>query len=403
MAGLSRAAAALLLGLACGALVAADSSGGRLYLQGQGQDPVHVRLGDPPVEMPAEHYACARCHGGNGLGGSEGGVAAPALANAMPPGNAQLAWLQAALRDGRGRDGRRLLSAMPRYTLSQRDLLALSDYLTRLPYAAQPGVDAAQLRIAVDLSGTPFAPDMQAVLRAVLQAEAAQINAEGGLYGRSLELVDNDDDAYFGLGWVTEPARALPHLAVRTAPDPAAPPCRGCCASLHPGIAAQLDWLRGWLRDQGQTPELRGPLAAALGAADEPNSGTPRAVVYLGDPAGLPAPRSGTRVYILADLGLPPVARGDLYAVTPLDLTRQMAEVERLQQAEPQLRGTPRLATTVLELRRALRMLADALASGGRHASAGDVCARLQAETVAQHTFSLLRLSDGAVMSTPQP
>ncbi|MEL1264505.1 c-type cytochrome [Pseudoxanthomonas putridarboris] len=403
MVGLRRQAAGLLLGLACATVAAqADAPGRQLYQHGRGQDPVAVSLGDPPVRVPEERYACARCHGASGMGGSEGGIAAPALAANGPSGEARLAWLEAALREGRGRDGRRLLPAMPRYALSRRDLVALADYLSRLPYAAQPGLDPHRLRIALDMSGTPFPPAGQAWLRADLRATVERLNREGGLFGRTLELVDDDRDAYFGLGWVADPGRGLPHLAVRAPPDPAAPPCNGCCATLHPGLAAQLDWLRTHLRDQGLTPALQGSLAGALGAADA-STDQPTATVYVGDPAGLPSPRIDAPVYAFADLGLPAVPRDDVLLVSPVELHEQMAEVERLQQAEQALRASPRLATAAVELRKALALFVEALASSGRQASAAEVCARLLAQAPARQRVSLLRLSDGTVVASGEP
>ena len=372
--------------------------GGALYLHGKGQDQIGVSLGDPPMIVKAEDYACARCHGARGQGGREGGVDAPALITDGLDVAAQRAWLDVALREGVGRDGRTLLSAMPRYALSARDLDALSSWVGRLPYVAQPGLDAAHVRIVLNTDGSTFTQAEQAWLKDVVQEEVARINAEGALYGRMLELVDDDDNAWFGIGWTANPSRTVPQVAVRAAQNVDPVTCRSCCATVHPDLATQWAKLKMLLQSQGEEPVLVGSLADELESAASRVSAVERPVrVYAGVLSRWP-PSNGAPLYIFSDLGLPAAVRDDVLVVVPVDLRKQIAGVEAFQRSEALPDADPRLVSAALELKKALSLLAGAISDGGRQAEAMQVCASLRSEAHERYRMSLMRLSDGSVV-----
>jgi mono/diheme cytochrome c family protein len=119
--------------LACPAL--ADTSlewGARLFLDGQAASGVSARVGpDDGVEVPLQTVACARCHGTDAAGRSEGGVAAPAIdwfrltkpwGHNFEDGRRRQAYVaesfHRALALGLDPSGNRLDTRMPRFSLS---------------------------------------------------------------------------------------------------------------------------------------------------------------------------------------------------------------------------------------------------------------------------------------------
>lgn len=170
-------------------------------------EPLRALLGEEGVELSGRAAACANCHHPTGRGSQEGGVAAPditarSLAHARPEGMPgrpagrpayDVASLARAIQHGVDPAGRRLSIAMPHFVLSEQDMSALASYLRVLGEEKAPGVSDEALRVGVllPLSG-PKAPMGQDV-RDVLQAAIAEVNAEGGVYRRRLELIIEDE------------------------------------------------------------------------------------------------------------------------------------------------------------------------------------------------------------------
>ena len=401
MAVLSRMSCVLLL-TACAAVFAAEDPlkhGRLLYEAARGMDAVAAAMGEPAQSVVASEFPCARCHGDTGEGGSEGGIQAPSLNGEGRTKQEIVGWLSAALHGGRGRDGRALLPAMPRYALSQRDLDALAGYVAALPYADRPGLGARMLALSVDFSGSGFSPDERQALRALLDMDADALNREGGMFGRRLAIVEDDAAALFGLGWVTDPQRAVPHLAVRAQPGPAPPTCTGCCLSLHPDLEAQVAWLDAYLRGQGLRPDYYGPLAQSMvPAGDEAGPARPPAPVLLGPASSLQRTR-GERTYVFGDLDA--FSRTDpagLIQVVAIDLPRQLQAVRQLQDIHA-LFASPRMASAGVELRRAFGLVTRALEADGRRVGVRRTCEYLSTLVSAEHRFSLVRLSDGEVVA----
>lgn len=397
---LIRTASALLLA-ACTLAIAADPlRHGRLLFEAtRGTDPVAATMGTPAQPAPAREFPCARCHGDAGQGGSEGGIEAPPLRSEGRTQQDIAGWLSAALRDGRGRDGRALAAAMPRYAMSGRDLDALAAYVAALPYANRPGLDARTLAISVDLSGSGFTPEEQRALLALLRQDAAELDREGGIFGRRLAIVEDDDVAFFGLGWVADPERHIPHLAVRTQPPSAVPVCVGCCLSLHPDLEAQMAWLNSYLSERGLRPDYYGPLVASLAPdADIADAGRTSVPVLLGAVGTLQRWRAKT-TYVFGDLdafsGADPAG---LIQVAAIDLPSHILAVRQLQSTHP-LFASPRVASAGVELRRAFALAARALVANGRRVGVRGTCDYLAMLVPMEYGFSLVRLSDGEVVA----
>ncbi|MDI1479604.1 ABC transporter substrate-binding protein [Polyangium sp. y55x31] len=156
-------------------------------------------LGEGGAALSGESAACARCHGVSGEGTEEGGVAAPALlaerlfvpdARRGRPAHDD-ATLAAAIREGRV-GSRRLGPAMPRFTLGMPEIEDLRAYLHCLGHEREPGVTEGAIRVgaAWPLSG-PSAAQGKA-LAAVIADVFAEVEAQGGVFRRRIEVVIED-------------------------------------------------------------------------------------------------------------------------------------------------------------------------------------------------------------------
>lgn len=180
-------------------LTAAEARGRALYRSGKsprGSEIVAV-LSDGAVELPGSSLPCAGCHGKDGRGGREGGVAPSDLTwqslskpygshqpggRSHPPYTERL--LGRAIALGTDPAGNPLHGAMPRYRMSREDMADLVAYLKRLGTEPAPGLSGDIVRI-----GTLLPPGAAGeAVKKLLEASFAEVNARGGLFGRRLEL-----------------------------------------------------------------------------------------------------------------------------------------------------------------------------------------------------------------------
>lgn len=187
---------------------AASAERGRiLYMEGRSAhgDAATVSmtlLGDAARTQSALRYACANCHGPDGVPRVEGGVAVPSIQphalNAASVGDngtgrKRPAYdrdsLLRAITMGVDSGGNSLNVLMPRFNLTDRDADDLLAWLTTLGSSAVPGVDDKTVRIAVPGGASP---QHRAVAETVV-AFAAETNRHGGIYGRNIEVVTLPD------------------------------------------------------------------------------------------------------------------------------------------------------------------------------------------------------------------
>lgn len=224
-------------------------------------------LGDRDRRFPARRYACAQCHGEDGLPSLEAGVDIPGIqAHRLgSPAHAgagstrsrpayDRALLARAIRHGIDAGGNRLNVVMPRFEISDRDLDDLLTYLATLGNQQLAGVTATRcvLGIVVD----DAADTATAAMVETLRAFAKEANARGGIYGRELTLVERTtpdwdatlaaapDDGPLSLIAVRDDAD-LPHgevpLLVLGGEEPLVdPPPQPRTWHLHPSQAEQL-------------------------------------------------------------------------------------------------------------------------------------------------------------------
>ncbi|WP_241653216.1 cytochrome c/ABC transporter substrate-binding protein [Pseudomonas alkylphenolica] len=185
----------------------AEHAGKRLYREGLSSSDAQVsaRVGAADMLVPASVVPCGSCHGADGLGRAEGGVRPPVLnwqrlaqgqglrsANGRRYPAYTEASLARAIQEGRDPAGNQLDPAMPRFVLSMADQRNLSAYLKRLADDRDPGLSEQTLRLGTLLPEQgPLAPSAR-VVAAVLNDRIDQLNRQGGIHGRQLQMISID-------------------------------------------------------------------------------------------------------------------------------------------------------------------------------------------------------------------
>jgi ABC-type branched-subunit amino acid transport system substrate-binding protein len=179
-----------------------ERRGKEIYFGTTSPPAVTARVGSPPSEAPATMLACATCHGSDGRGRVEGGVASSDITwealtkpygvthrsgRTHPPYTERL--LVRAIALGVDPAGQPLHVSMPRFQMSHVDAAALTRYLKRLSTDTPTGISDTAIRVGTLLpTAGPHAATGRAV-QAALVAYLESLNAQGGIYGRRLELV----------------------------------------------------------------------------------------------------------------------------------------------------------------------------------------------------------------------
>jgi ABC-type branched-subunit amino acid transport system substrate-binding protein len=181
---------------------AAIARGRQIYQSGVSPSgtPLTASVGDPAMEVPASILKCVNCHGSDGRGRAEGGIT-PANIRweeltkpfaSGPSGRKRSAYseklLIRALTLGTDASGNRLDPAMPRYRLTHEQAADLVAYLQVLGREADPGVTDTAVKIGVLLPPASGSHTGRGI-RELIEAFAAQVNEQGGLYGRQLRFV----------------------------------------------------------------------------------------------------------------------------------------------------------------------------------------------------------------------
>ena len=197
--GMASSTSALALGL-----TDHEQAGKRLYREGVSSSDAQLqaRVGASDITVPASVLPCASCHGSDGRGRAEGGVRPPGLdwqrlALGQGPreanGRRYPAYtdssLARAIQQGIDPAGNRLDPAMPRFELTLADQRNLTAYLKRLAEERDPGVEEGVLRLGTLLPASGPLAEAGQVVRAVLEDGVGQLNQQGGIHGRRLELV----------------------------------------------------------------------------------------------------------------------------------------------------------------------------------------------------------------------
>src|SRR6185369_4920456 len=180
-----------------------EKRGKFIYLRGASPSGKEITcyLGDGTMEVPAAAMLCANCHGFDGRGNPEGGVVpsditAEALTKSYgvthASGRKHPAYTDRALAMAvtRGVDpaGNKLPNTMPRYWMAPEDLTDLVAYMKRLGKDQDPGLTETSIRIGTIVAGTGPMAEMGQAMKETLGAYFEEVNAQGGIYNRKIEL-----------------------------------------------------------------------------------------------------------------------------------------------------------------------------------------------------------------------
>jgi ABC-type branched-subunit amino acid transport system substrate-binding protein len=187
-----------------GAQSAGDPARGeQIYRTGQSAlgFAIQARLGRGAGPLPARLFPCLNCHGEDGRGRPEGGARPADITwytltkpyrvtvdggRSRPPYDRST--LTRAITMGLDASGTVLDPVMPRYVMTQTDILDLLAYLRILGETPVPGVTPERLRLGTILPNSgplaEFAPMLERVLRRALE----EVNEAGGLFRRKLSL-----------------------------------------------------------------------------------------------------------------------------------------------------------------------------------------------------------------------
>src|SRR5262245_32415817 len=187
-----------------------EQDGKRFYRQGitEGAQSVTASIGQAPLILTAQKIPCASCHGQDGLGRPEAGVAPTNITwsnltkpyglrhdngRSHPPYSFDT--LIRAVTDGVDPAGNALDPAMPRYTLNSsvaRDLVA---YLQRLGTDSDQGVTSSEIAVATIVPADGPVAAIGGLVRRLLASYFDRLNREGGIYNRKIVLKTVSFDA----------------------------------------------------------------------------------------------------------------------------------------------------------------------------------------------------------------
>jgi Periplasmic binding protein len=170
-----------------------EAAGRALFLTGRtNQSEPYAIIGAADVKVRATAIPCASCHGRDGHGKAERGIVPPNItwpALSAPygePGRHRPPYSDAtvvrAVTMGLDAGGNRLDPVMPRFQLAATDAASLLAYLKRLGTLPEPGLNEHRLTLGIVLD-----PDDREA-GPLLSAYFGNLNHDGGVFGRQLEL-----------------------------------------------------------------------------------------------------------------------------------------------------------------------------------------------------------------------
>lgn len=186
-----------------------EQAGKRIYLTGIGQDAIQARIGIGDMALPGTSLPCANCHGRDGRGRPEGAVVPPditwqrltkpyrqRLENGREHPPYSQSGLLRAFTLGLDPGDNQLAAAMPRYSMSTTDASNLIAYIRRLGDDHDAGLGDELLRIGTLLPAKGPLANAGAMVSALLSQLIDELNAQGGIHGRKLELVIRDSGSH---------------------------------------------------------------------------------------------------------------------------------------------------------------------------------------------------------------
>ncbi|MDX6696240.1 MAG: hypothetical protein QOF02_3843 [Blastocatellia bacterium] len=185
-----------------------EMRGKQIFLKGEaeGGSEITAFLGGSDDGLPAASFTCANCHGLKGQGQQEGGLQPPAInwnalthAHTSPLRRQQISpydetTLARAIVSGLDSTGARLHPGMPRYQMTDAQMADLIAYLKKIGTTADAelGLSGERIKVGAALPLTGPLAQVGEDVKAAINAVFADVNAQGGIYGREINLVVED-------------------------------------------------------------------------------------------------------------------------------------------------------------------------------------------------------------------
>jgi len=181
-----------------------EQRGKQIYSTGESPSnaPITAVVSRGATPIPASILPCSGCHGDDGTGRPEGGVVPPDVSwkvlsasygHKHSYGRSHPAYTEdnfaASVLAGVDPAGNQLDVAMPRYSMPPEDLEALVAYLKVIATDYDAGVSSDAIRIGTVLPVEGPLASVGTMMRKVIEALFQDINDDGGIHGRRLELV----------------------------------------------------------------------------------------------------------------------------------------------------------------------------------------------------------------------
>ena len=181
-----------------------EQRGKQIYFEGvspRGTE-INAVVGDEGALLPGSAMPCSSCHGSDGLGRPEGGVVpldirwselVKTYGHVHHDGRRHPAFdddtVTRSIIAGIDPANNRLDRSMPIYQLSAEDMADLVAYMKVLEDDLDPGVSDDTVRVATLLPFAGPAGETGAAMGQVLASYFAEINKNGGVFGRKIELL----------------------------------------------------------------------------------------------------------------------------------------------------------------------------------------------------------------------
>ena len=180
-----------------------ENRGKQIYVRGTSPSGKEILayLGESSLELPGSSMPCANCHGLDGRGKPEAGVTPSNLTSEAltkpyglthPDGRKHPPYtergLESAITRGLDPAGNKLSTVMPRYSMTRDDLADLIAYLGRLGKDTDPGISDNRITIGTAVPAKGALAEMGQAVRAVTAAFFDELNGQGGIYNRRIEL-----------------------------------------------------------------------------------------------------------------------------------------------------------------------------------------------------------------------
>jgi ABC-type branched-subunit amino acid transport system substrate-binding protein len=183
-----------------------ERRGKQIYLKGESAGGEIKAVLASDIELPATSFPCANCHGLKGEGASEGGLQPPPLGwetltvagqsalTRRPRAPYDESSLARAIRSGLSSSGAPLHPGMPRFRMTADQMADLIAYLKRLGKVTDhdAGLTGEAIKVGAALPLTGPLARIGEDVKLAIGAYFAEVNRQGGIYGRRFELTAAD-------------------------------------------------------------------------------------------------------------------------------------------------------------------------------------------------------------------